>query len=113
MQNFGLEWVRDCAYIAPHTRIVQRNNKPRTITMQDFTKLFAGLPGFNTEAFAAAQKRNLDAFVQAGQVLANGTQIMVARQTAALQSAFQDGIAAFQATLASKDPQAGIKTQVD
>jgi phasin family protein len=81
--------------------------------MTDFTKLFAGLPGFNTEAFAAAQKRNLDALVQAGQVVANGTQAMVARQTAAVQSAFQEGFAAFQATLGAKDPQAGLKTQVD
>ena len=81
--------------------------------MTDFTKLFAGLPGFNAEALATAQKRNLDTLVQAGQIVATGAQSVVARQTAALQSAVQDGIAAFQATLGAKDPQTGLKSQVD
>ncbi len=81
--------------------------------MTDFTKLFAGLPGFNAEALATAQKRNLDTLVQAGQIFATGAQNVVARQTAALQSAVQEGIAAFQATLGAKDPQTGLKSQVD
>ena len=78
--------------------------------MTDFTKLFAGLPGFNTEAFAAAQKRNLETLVQAGQVVAAGTQTIVGRQTATLQAAVQDGIAAMQASFGAKDPQIGFKS---
>lgn len=81
--------------------------------MTDFSKLFAGMPGLNPEAFAAAQKRNFDAMVQAGQVVATGTQQVVARQSALLQTMVQEGIAAAQAMWGSKDPQVGLKTQFD
>ena len=81
--------------------------------MTDFTKLFAGMPGFNTDAFASAQKRNFEALMQAGQVVASGAQTIVGKQTQALQSAMQEGIAAFQASFGAKDPQAGLKSQFD
>ena len=81
--------------------------------MTDFNKLFAGFPGLNAEAFATAQKRNLETLVQAGQVIATGTQTMVGRQVNALQSLTQDGVAALQAAWGAKDPQAGLKTQFD
>jgi phasin family protein len=85
--------------------------------MTDFNKLFAGFsggfPGLNAEAFAAAQKRNLETFVQAGQILATGTQQLVGKQVAAMQALTQDGVAAMQAVWGAKDPQVGMKTQLD
>ena len=81
--------------------------------MTDFTKLFTGMPGLNADAFAAAQKRNLDTLVQAGQVIAAGTQSLVSKQVAAMQATVQEGIAAFQTGFSTKDPQAGLKTQLD
>jgi phasin family protein len=81
--------------------------------MTDFTKLFAGMPGLNPEAFAAAQKRNFEAMVQAGQLVAAGTQQVVARQSAALQAMVQEGVAAMQAAWGAKDPQVGLKTHFD
>lgn len=86
--------------------------------MTDFNKLFAGLPGLNlpglnAEAFAAAQKRNLETLVQAGQVMAAGTQAVLGKQVSALQALTQDGVAAMQAVWGAKDPQVGLKTQFD
>jgi phasin family protein len=81
--------------------------------MQDFTKLFAGVPGMNTEALAATQKRNLDTLVQAGQVMASGAQTVLTKQLAAFQSAVQDGTAVMQSAWQTKDLQAGLKTQYE
>jgi phasin family protein len=81
--------------------------------MTDFNKLFAGMPGVNTEALAASQKRNLDTLVQASQVVATGTQAALAKQLAALQSMVQDGTAVMQSMFATKDLQAGLKTQYE
>ncbi len=81
--------------------------------MTDFTKLFAGLPGFNTDALAVAQKRNLETLVQAGQVVAAGAQTVAGRQAAAFQAAMQEGIALLQASFGAKDPQAGLKSQFE
>jgi phasin family protein len=101
---------------------VHRNKNERTIAMTDFNKLFQsfqglqglqGFQGLNAEAFATAQKRNLETFVQAGQIMASGTQSMVAKQVAALQALTQDGVAAMQAVWGAKDPQVGLKTQFD
>jgi len=88
--------------------------------MTDFNKLFAGFQqgfqgfqGLNAEAFAAAQKRNFETLVQAGQIVASGTQALVGKQVAAMQALTQDGVAAMQAVFGAKDPQVGIKTQLD
>lgn len=85
--------------------------------MTDFNKLFAsfqgGMPGLNAEAFAAAQKRNFETLVQAGQIMATGTQAMVSKQVSAMQALTQDGVAALQAVWGAKDPQVGLKTQID
>jgi phasin family protein len=81
--------------------------------MQDFTKLFAGVPGMNTEALAATQKRNLDTLVQAGQVMASGAQTVLTKQLAAFQNAVQDGTAVMQSAWQTKDLQAGMKTQYE
>lgn len=79
----------------------------------DFSKLFGSMPTFDTKALTTAQQRNMDAFVQASQVLANGTQTAITRQIALMQSLFQEGAAVFQASLGSKDPQAGMRTQIE
>src|SRR5258706_13453333 len=81
--------------------------------MQDFNKLFASMPGLNAEAFATAQKRNFETLVQASQIFATGTQTILGRQVAAMQAMTQEGVAAMQAMMGSKDPQVGIKTQLD
>jgi phasin family protein len=81
--------------------------------MTDFNKLFAGMPGLNAEAFAAAQKRNFETFVQAGQIMATGTQTLLSKQVAAMQALTQEGVAAMQAVWGAKDPQVGMKTQLD
>src|SRR3954471_11787268 len=83
--------------------------------MTDFNKLFAGMqmPGLNAEAFATAQKRNMETLVQASQIFATGTQTILGRQVAAMQAMTQEGVAAMQAMMGAKDPQVGIKTQID
>ncbi|HUA56834.1 MAG TPA: phasin family protein [Candidatus Sulfotelmatobacter sp.] len=81
--------------------------------MTDFSKMFAGMPGLNAEALAAAQKRNFDAMVQAGQVVATGAQQVVARQSAMLQTMVQEGVAAMQAAWGAKDPQVGLKNHFE
>src|SRR5271155_5019252 len=81
--------------------------------MTDLNKLFAGMPGVNPEALAASQKRNLDTMVQAGQVIASGTQAALAKQMAALQTMMQDGTAVLQSMWGTKDLQAGLKTQYE
>lgn len=81
--------------------------------MTDFNKLFAGMPGVNAEALAAAQKRNLDTLIQAGQVLATGAQTALAKQMAAIQTMVQDGTAVMQGMMGNKDVQAGLRTQFE
>src|SRR5581483_2998526 len=81
--------------------------------MTDFTKLFAGMPGVNTEALATAQKRNLDTLVQAGQVVASGAQAVLSKQMAAFQSMVQEGTAALQSAWGTKDLQSGLKSQYE
>jgi phasin family protein len=81
--------------------------------MTDFSKMFAGMPGVNTEALAAAQKRNLDTLVQAGQVFATGAQTALAKQMAAIQTMVQDGTAVMQGMMGNKDVQAGLRTQFE
>jgi len=91
--------------------------------MQDFTKMFAGMPGMdkmfanmpnmNPEALAATQKRNLDTLVQAGQVVASGAQTLMQKQLAAFQNAVQDGTAVMQNAWQTKDLQAGLKSQYE
>jgi phasin family protein len=81
--------------------------------MQDFTKLFAGMPGVNAEALATAQKRNLDTLVQAGQVVASGAQTALTKQLAAFQAAVQDGTAVLQSAWGTKDLQAGLRSQYE
>jgi len=81
--------------------------------MQDFTKLFAGMPGLNAEAFATAQKRNLETMVQAGQIVATGTQTVISRQLAVFQALAQESATAMQTAFGAKDAPAGIKMQMD
>jgi phasin family protein len=81
--------------------------------MTDFSKLFAGMPGVNTEALAATQKRNLETMVQAGQVVATGAQAALAKQMTALQTMVQDGTAVLQSMWGTKDLQAGLKSQYE
>ena len=92
--------------------------------MTDFNKLFAGFQqnfqglqqgfqGLNAEAFAAAQKRNFETLVQAGQIMASGTQALVGKQVAAMQAMTQESVAAMQAMFGAKDPQVGMKAQME
>ena len=81
--------------------------------MTDLNKLFAGMPGVDTEALVATQKRNLDTLVQASQVIATGAQTALTKQMAALQAMVQDGTAVLQSVWGTKDLQAGLKTQYE
>lgn len=82
-------------------------------TQPDFSKFFTALPGVNFDALAAAQQRNFDAFIQAGQVVASGAQAIWARQAAALEGTLKDGVAVSQAAFAGKNLQAGLHKHFD
>jgi phasin family protein len=81
--------------------------------MTDLSKLFAGMPGIDTEALAATQTRNLDTLAQAGQIVATGAQTALAKQFAAFQTIVQDGAAVLQSVWGTRDLQAGLKAQYE
>ena len=58
----------------------------------DMTKMFEGatVPGFDTEAVTEAQKKNVQAFVDANRVAAEGYQSMFKKQVEVMQSSISE-----------------------
>jgi len=58
----------------------------------DMTKMFEGasVPGFDTEAVTEAQKKNVQAFVDANRVAAEGYQSMFKKQVEVMQASIAD-----------------------
>jgi len=58
----------------------------------DMTKMFEGatVPGFDTEAVTEAQKKNVQAFVDANRVAAEGYQSMFKKQVEVMQSSIAE-----------------------
>ena len=73
----------------------------------DVTKAFGEfhLPGFNVEAFAACQRKNLEALTQANQLVLEGLRALAQRQAEIVQQSLHDVSAVFQTWTQPGAPQ--------
>jgi phasin family protein len=81
----------------------------------DLTKAFATfkLPQVDLQALSELQSRNVDAVLQASQVLAEAGQAMARRQIEFATAAVEDAVKASQQVFEAKSPEASIATQID
>ncbi|MDA0340322.1 MAG: phasin family protein [Proteobacteria bacterium] len=81
----------------------------------DFQSFFANakLPGLDFETLIAAQKKNIEAFVGANQIVAEGYQAVAKRQTEVAQGAMQDAQSQMSELMASGAPEDRIAKQAD
>jgi phasin family protein len=81
----------------------------------DFKSLFANaeLPKLNFEALIAAQKKNIEAFVGANQIVAEGYQAVAKRQTEVARGAIQAAQSQMSELMAGGAPDEWIAKQVD
>ena len=81
----------------------------------DFQSLFANakLPGFDFEAFIAARKKNIEAFVGANQIIAKGYQAVAKCQTEVAQGTIQDAQSHMSELMAGSTPEERIAKQAD
>ncbi len=78
-----------------------------TQSFSDMTKMFSAftLPGFNTEALMAFQRKNVEAFTQASQLTIEGVQAFARRQAELTREAFGAAPTLFQGLSHPTAPQ--------
>lgn len=84
----------------------------------DFFKAFTdfkmpAFPAFDTTAFTAAQRRNMEVFSAANQVISESVQAISRRQTEALRSNVENVLKASKEIWASKSPETNTAKQAE
>jgi phasin family protein len=71
------------------------------------------LPSLDFETLSAAQKKNIEAFVGASQIIAEGYRVVAKRQTTIAQGAIQAAQSQMSSLMASGSPEERITKQAD
>ena len=91
------------------------DKQPKSFSNLDFQSLFTNskLPHFDFDSLIATQKKNIEAFVGANQIVAEGYQAVAKRQTAVAQGAIQDAQSQMSELMAGGTPEEWIAKQAD
>jgi phasin family protein len=81
----------------------------------DFTKIFSEfrIPGFDTEALMAAQRRNIEAVTTANQLAIEGIQAIMRRQTEILRQMVEESSSSLRELVSTGAPEKKIAQQTD